>query len=209
MSKQTEDLVPVSMPIGDIKPSSKNAKPHPDEQVVGIAKAIKTFGWDQPIVVDKNHEIIKGHGRRLAAIYLEMTHVPVIVRDDLTEEQADAARISDNVVGLGDLDMDMIKLELDRMSKLDIDLSTTGFDEAQLDSIMNGTDLDAELDDLLGDMSAPAAPAPKGSETRTKPKGEDYEETFQVIIDCKDEDDQERIYEEMAEKGYKCRILSM
>lgn len=204
-----EELIPVSMPIGDIKPSSKNAKHHPAEQVVKIAGAIKQFGWDQPIVVDGNMEIIKGHGRRLAAIHLGMTHVPVIVRDDLTEAQADAARISDNVVGLGDLDMDMIKTELERMGNLDVDLGSTGFDESEIDSILNGTDLDAELDDLLGDMSSPAAPQPNSGNDRPTPKSEEYEETFQVIIDCKDEDDQESIYQEMAEKGYKCRILSM
>lgn len=206
---RAEDLIVVSMPIGDISPSSKNAKHHPDEQIVKIANAIKTFGWDQPIVVDAKLEIIKGHGRRLAAIYLGMTNVPVVVRDDLTEAEADAARISDNVVGIGDLDMDMIKIELERMGGLNVDLSRTGFDDAEIDAILNGSDLDAELDDLLGDMGPPKAPQPTSSSDRTTPKGEEYEETFQVIIDCKDEDDQESIYEEMAGKGYKCRILSM
>jgi hypothetical protein len=50
----------------NIKPYSKNAKEHPDTQLKQIARSIKKFGWRQPIVVDKNNEIIVGHGRYFA-----------------------------------------------------------------------------------------------------------------------------------------------
>ena len=57
-----------------------------------------TSGFDQPIVVDKDHVIIKGHGRRLAALELKMDVVPVVVRADLSPEQCMASRIADNHV---------------------------------------------------------------------------------------------------------------
>ncbi|MFH3639762.1 ParB/Srx family N-terminal domain-containing protein, partial [Acinetobacter baumannii] len=81
--------------VDDVKPYELNAKIHSEEQVAKIAESIARFGWDQPIVVDKNGVIIKGHGRRLAAIKLGLIEVPVLVRDDLNEEQVKAARLAD------------------------------------------------------------------------------------------------------------------
>lgn len=81
--------------VDDVKPYELNAKIHSEEQVAKIAESIARFGWDRPIVVDKNGVIIKGHGRRLAAIKLGLIEVPVLVRDDLNEEQVKAARLAD------------------------------------------------------------------------------------------------------------------
>lgn len=65
----------MSSKIPEIKPYPKNAKLHPAEQVELIAKSIKRFGWQQPIVVDKDHTIIVGHGRWLAAAALPASHL--------------------------------------------------------------------------------------------------------------------------------------
>ena len=67
-------------------PYELNSKIHDDAQVKKIAESIKQFGWDQPIVVDKDMVIIKGHGRSLAAKLLGVKQVPVLVRDDVIEE---------------------------------------------------------------------------------------------------------------------------
>lgn len=79
-------------------PYPRNAKLHPVEQIERLAQVIQTNGWDQPIVVDGDLVIIKGHGRQLAALKLGLSLVPVMVRSDLTKAQANAARISDNAV---------------------------------------------------------------------------------------------------------------
>lgn len=115
-------------PIEKVIPYELNSKKHEPDQVEKIAKAIKTFGWDQPIVVDGSGSIIKGHGRRLAAISLGMTKVPVLVRDDLTPEQVRAARLSDNRVAISGIDNDLLKQEL---ASLTFDL-TGIFDEKEL-----------------------------------------------------------------------------
>ena len=70
--------------IDRVKPYGLNAKKHDDKQVDGIINSIQRFGWDQPIVVDANGEVIKGHGRRLAAIKIGLKKVPVLQRLDLT-----------------------------------------------------------------------------------------------------------------------------
>jgi ParB-like chromosome segregation protein Spo0J len=85
-------------PVNWLIPYEKNAKLHPTEQIERLAATIKRFGWDQPIVAWTDGTIIKGHGRRLAAISLGLKEVPVWVRDDLSREEADAARIADNAV---------------------------------------------------------------------------------------------------------------
>lgn len=98
-------------PISKIKPYPKNAKKHPEEQIKALAASIKRFGWTQPIVVDANHVIIAGHGRRMAAIALELDKVPVVVRDDLSEVEANALRLADNKVASTEYDMAMVRAE--------------------------------------------------------------------------------------------------
>lgn len=118
-------------------PSKKNAKKHPQEQVEALAAAIREYGHDQPVVVDFELEIIKGHGRTLAVIHNHEHHggprmVPTIVRRDMTKEQADAARLSDNRLVSNDYDVGALKAELERLHNLDVDLSIAGFTDKEL-----------------------------------------------------------------------------
>lgn len=101
-------------PVKDLTPYDTNVKKHEKDQVKKIAAAIlKTGKFDQPIVVDRNGVIIKGHGRRLAAIELGLKTVPVVVHADLTPAQVKAMRLDDNRVAMSDIDSDMLRLELD------------------------------------------------------------------------------------------------
>ena len=122
-------LKPVVKPIEWLKPYGLNSKKHEPAQVKKIAESIRRLGWDQPIVTDVDGVIIKGHGRRLAALELGLTKVPVIVRDDLSPDEVKAARVADNRVAIGDFDTDMLKLEL---AALDFDLEGM-FDKKELD----------------------------------------------------------------------------
>lgn len=79
-----------------LKPYFRNSKKHDRAQILQLAKAIRTMGFDQPIVVDGDMVIIKGHGRRLASLELKLDLVPVVIRTDLTPMQVVAARIADN-----------------------------------------------------------------------------------------------------------------
>lgn len=133
--------------VDDVKPYHMNVKKHDPKQVEKIAKAVTEFGWDQPIVVDKNGVIIKGHGRRLAAISLGLKQVPVLQREDLTEDQVKAARLSDNRVAISNIDTDMLQKELASMT---FDLSGI-FDKKELDFLtadLGEINTDAFVDDL-------------------------------------------------------------
>ncbi len=115
-------------------PYEQNAKLHPDAQLKLIRHSIDNFKADQPIVVDENMVIIKGHGRRLAAMELKMKTFPVIVRDDLTETEKRAARLADNRSAESGYDPEMLKLEIGEL-ETDYDIESIGFDESYLAGI--------------------------------------------------------------------------
>lgn len=139
-----------SWDIEKIIPYEKNSKKHDAEQVGKIARSIREFGWDQPIVVDKDGVIIKGHGRHLAAISLGMNRVPVIVRTDLTPEQVRAARLADNRVAIGDVDTQLLQKELQELSELEFDMSSMGFDDREL-NLLTEELANFNEDALMGD----------------------------------------------------------
>lgn len=149
-----------SRDIETIYPYPDNAKLHSDVQIDSIALAIKTFGFDQPIVVDKDGVIIKGHGRRLAAKRLGMTKVPVVVRDDLSEEAVKAARLSDNRVAEGEVDTALLQKELAALADAEYDMSAIGFSERELGFMLeNLTEFNddafvADLDGAVAEVEA-------------------------------------------------------
>ena len=115
-----------SMKISDVKPYPHNPRKN-DSGVEAVANSIKEFGWQQPIVVDKDHVIIVGHTRYKAAKKLGMDKVPVVVADGLTDEQVRAYRLADNKTGeLTDWDTEQLDIELGDI--LDLDMSDFGFD---------------------------------------------------------------------------------
>ena len=89
------------VPIDSIKPSPKNTRTHPPEQVAKIAASIKANDWTKPIIVDEKGEILAGHGAHMAAQQLGHTEVPVIRRAGLTAAQKRAYRIADNKIAEG------------------------------------------------------------------------------------------------------------
>lgn len=137
--KRYEPVVVMKSPH-ELTPYFRNTKAHPTAQIDKIASAIAEFGFDQPIVIDSDGVIIKGHGRREAAIRLGIKEVPVLVRDDLSEAQKKAARIADNKVAESEWLQEELKAEIEELSELDYDLNLTGFDSDELDVLLDGQD---------------------------------------------------------------------
>lgn len=129
------------MALTDITPYENNPRNN-EEAVEKVANSIKEFGFNQPIVVDKDNVIIVGHTRYLAAHELGLTEAPVIVAGNLSDEQARAYRLADNKTGeLAGWDFEKLALELEQIE--DINMSDFGFVE--------GSDLDINDDDFLSD----------------------------------------------------------
>ncbi|MGM9908888.1 MAG: DNA modification methylase [Limosilactobacillus vaginalis] len=115
-----------SMKIDEVKPYPNNPRNN-DDGVEAVANSIKEFGWQQPIVVDKDNVIIVGHTRYKAAKKLGIDKVPVVVANNLSPEQVKAYRLADNKTGeLTDWDMGLLDDELADIA--DIDMSDFGFD---------------------------------------------------------------------------------
>ena len=121
-----------------LRPYEKNAKTHPAEQVSRIARSIEEFGWQQPLVIDKDNVVVIGHGRLMAAKKLGLEKVPVVKADNLTDEQIRALRLADNKTAESSWDDGLLRLSLDEIT--DIDMTDFGFNLDFDDDLDNGDD---------------------------------------------------------------------
>ena len=165
--------------INDIKPYEKNPRKN-DSAVEAVANSISQFGFKVPVVIDKDNVIVCGHTRYKAAKKLGLKTVPCVIADDLTDEQIKAYRLADNKVSeLAEWDIDLLGEELDGI--FDIDMSDFGFD------LTEEEDAQTEREDLSDKVG----------------------ETYEVIIECDNEEQQEHIYNKLIGDGYSCRVLTL
>lgn len=122
-----KELNIVYKPIRELKPYKKNAKKHSKEQVEQIANSIKEFGFTQPVIIDKNNEVVAEHGRILGAKKAGLKQVPTVCLEDLTEEQIKAYRLVDNKLNESEWDYDLLDEELENLTE-DIDMDLFGFE---------------------------------------------------------------------------------
>ena len=123
--------------VDKLIPYAKNSRTHSPEQVGQIAASIKEFGFRNPILVD-GVGIIAGHGRLLAAQKLGLDQVPTIDCSDMTESQKKAYIIADNKLALNaGWDNAMLTIELKDLEDEGFDLTLTGFDDKELDALLN------------------------------------------------------------------------
>src|ERR1700734_3861132 len=128
-------------PIEKVIPYARNPRTHSDAQAAQIAARIAEFGFDNPILVDTKAGIIAGHGRLLAARQLQLTEVPVIVLDHLSEAQKRAYVIADNKLALNSgWDEDLLRAELAALQGEDFDVSVIGFEDEELARLLAAHD---------------------------------------------------------------------
>src|SRR6266852_1648245 len=120
-------------PIEKLIPFARNPRTHSDDQVAQIAASIAEFGFNNPILVDTKAGIIAGHGRLLAARKVQLTEVPVIVLDHLTDAQKRAYVIADNQLALNaGWDETLLAAELAALQEEDFDVNLMGFEDEEL-----------------------------------------------------------------------------
>ena len=125
--KEGQRMEIVYLSPDELVPYEMNAKIHPPEQIEHIANSIKQFGWQQPIVADRDHVVIIGHGRLLAAKQLNLDQVPVVFAEDLTEEQANALRLADNKLNESPWDFSRLEEEIAALEISGFDMTDFGF----------------------------------------------------------------------------------
>jgi ParB-like chromosome segregation protein Spo0J len=129
------DLRVTERPTEALRPSQSNPRTHSKRQIHQIADSIRTFGWTNPVLVDRSGTILAGHGRVEAAKLLGIETVPTISIDDLTEAQKRAYVIADNrLAELASWDSEILAGELQFLSSVDcdIDVQITGFEMAEV-----------------------------------------------------------------------------
>lgn len=170
--------------IEKLIPYINNAKKHDDSQVTKIASSIREFGFVNPVLIDKDYNIIAGHGRVLAAKKLGLATVPALYVEGLTDTQRKAYILADNRLGeLAEWDMELVGLELAELGDAGFDIDLTGFD--------------LSIDDNSAEEEAPAA------DTEFN-----YKEQYGVIVMCKDEAEQEKIYNRLTGEGFECKVVA-
>ena len=123
--------------IDKIKMYENNAKEHPGWQIEKLSETIKKIGYRSPIIVDENNMILAGHGRYMALKKLGYRDVQVVRHADLTEEDKKAYMIADNQYTLNTgFNMEILRQEIEELESVDFDTSLLGFDEIELQEIM-------------------------------------------------------------------------
>ena len=110
--------------------------PRKNQDIDKVASSINEYGFQQPIVVDKNMVVIVGHTRLLGAQKLGLKKVPVVIAD-LSEAKAKAYRIADNRISEdAGWDYDLLKLEIDALKEINFNIEELGFEEQELETII-------------------------------------------------------------------------
>lgn len=145
----------VERKIEQLQPYENNPRKNEDA-VEYVANSIREFGWQVPIVIDRDNTIVAGHTRYLAAIELGIDKIPCVVAENLSEQQIKAFRLADNRVGeASSWDWDMLQVEIDSIT--DIDLSDFNFT----------LDTDVDIDSFFTETEEDTK---SGMETEAKPK---------------------------------------
>lgn len=118
----------VMMKTSDLIDYKNNPRKN-DKAVEAVANSINSFGFKVPVIIDKNNVLVCGHTRVKAAKKLGIEEIPVIIADDLNEDQIKAFRIADNKTAeLADWDMDKLAEEL---KLIEMDMEQFGFDDLE------------------------------------------------------------------------------
>jgi len=176
----------VHKPIADLIPYANNARTHSDEQIAQIAASIKEFGFTNPILLDGTNGIIAGHGRLMAARKLSLDTVPCIELSHLSDKQKKAYILADNRLAMNSgWDTQLLTLELKSLDDEGFDLEMLGFDVNELAKLFDENEEEKDLKEIS------------------------YSEVFNIIVECANESEQEKIFNRLNTEGYKCRVQSL
>ena len=140
--------------INKLVPYANNARTHNKEQILKLRSSLREFGFVNPVIIDREYNVLAGHGRIMAAKEEGIAEVPCVYADHLTEAQKKAYILADNRTALdAGWDEELLSVEMQELQELGFDLSMTGFDEKELTDLL-GADADGEAKEDDFDLSA-------------------------------------------------------
>ena len=152
MGKTTTEMQLI--PLGKLVPYVNNARTHSPEQLTKLRSSLREFGFINPVIIDRDFNVIAGHGRIAAAKEENMDEVPCVFVDYLTEAQKKAYILADNRMALdAGWDEELLRIEIESLQGADFDVSLTGFGEDEIADLFAGDgEKDVKDDDF--DLSA-------------------------------------------------------
>ena len=140
--------------VGKLIPYVNNARTHSPEQLTKLRSSLREFGFINPVIIDREFNVIAGHGRIAAAKEEGMEEVPCVFVDYLTEAQKKAYILADNRMALdAGWDEELLRIEIESLQGADFDVSLTGFGEDELADLFAG-DEEKDVKDDCCDLSA-------------------------------------------------------
>lgn len=141
------------VPVDRLIPYINNARTHSPEQIKKLRASLREFGFVNPVIIDRDYNVIAGHGRIMAAKEEGITEVPCVYADHLTEAQKKAYILADNRMALdAGWDEEMLRVEIEALREMEFDPMLAGFDEKELEALYAGDGDEAKDDDF--DLSA-------------------------------------------------------
>ena len=165
----------------ELTPYEGNARKHGAEDIEQIKESIRLDGFNDPIGIWGDHNlIVEGHGRQIAAIELGMKKVPCIRLDHMTDTQRrDYAIRHNRTAELSCWDWANAESEIKALEAEGMDMDGLGFS------------------------------FPDEGQDETEPKDIAWHEKMQIIIDFDDEGKMEETFTRLVDEGYKCRISTL
>jgi len=135
--------------IDRLIPYARNARTHSKEQILQLRSSLREFGFVNPIIVDKDLNIIAGHGRVLAAKAEGLSEVPCVFAEHLTDAQKRAYILADNKLALNaGWDEELLTLEFAELKDLGFDLELTGFGLDEIEKLFAADSGNVQDDDF-------------------------------------------------------------
>lgn len=152
MSKTTTEMQLVA--VSKLIPYVNNARTHSAEQVMKLRSSLREFGFINPVIIDREYNVIAGHGRIMAAKEEGIKEVPCVFVDYLTEAQKKAYILADNRMAMdAGWDEELLRIEIEALQSEDFDIGLTGFDESEIADLFGSDDTSGVKDDDY-DLSA-------------------------------------------------------
>lgn len=190
MGKTTTEMQLIT--VSKLVPYVNNARTHNAQQITKLRSSLREFGFINPVIIDREYNVIAGHGRILAAKEEGITEVPCVFVDYLTPAQKKAYILADNRMAMdAGWDEALLRVEIEALQAESFDVGLTGFDEKDIAELFAGEDGDAQDDDFDVDEELQKPPVTKSGDVwllgnhRLVCGDSTKEETYAVLMDGK------------------------
>ena len=154
MGKTTTEMQLVA--VSKLIPYVNNARTHSAEQILKLRASLREFGFINPVIIDREFNVIAGHGRIMAAKEEGILEVPCVFVDYLTEAQKKAYILADNRKAMdAGWDEELLRIEIESLQGEDFDIGLTGFDENEIADLFGSDDAEEDKFDVEEELKNP------------------------------------------------------